>query len=484
MEDTVAMSRKNNRKRINNQVPTPPAPIPGMSVEEYTTALNSSHRSLVRTLQTAFGVSMNEKRNLNKVYGWKDPAERDFDYYLDLYRYTSPGTRIIDMIVDSCWRDGFSIVPDEDSEEEIEADKLNVLAKRGLFTGLAAADRLNRIGQLSVMYIGLGDGKKPYEPVETRRIGEENIFFAPYSENSVAIPAYNQDPASGRWGLPERYDLTTNNTLTNDNTTDQRQSISAHWQRCVHFAEGALDNALNGRSALEPLANTIEDWHKVRGGAAEGFYRGARPKLTGDVDSENATMSAIANNSDQREKFQELLEQFNNDLLDYFGIPGAKVRAIPPMTADPSGVFKMIMHDLSMGSGIPQRILFGEGPGDRAGFQDKASYNQLINDRQKSFCNNLVVQTLSAFQTVGYLDLPEDYVIKWPAMEAMDELTIADVNNKDADTKLKETQAITLYAGAPGADDLVPPEVWAVEVMDLDPEDVDKVQDSGLEPME
>lgn len=424
--------------------------------------VNATTTRLFTTLST-FGLSHNGGRDLLKVFGYPTESERSFDYFWNLYRFGGYSARIVAGVPRSCWRDGARFLPDTDSEEELISDELATLRGLGLFRALERADILNRIGAYSVLYVGVPDGKDPREPIEGGGGGRlDDVYFSPYSQPAATVVQYDTDVRSPRYGLPELYTLNPNGVhAAHSGTTvaDVRQSITAHWSRVVHLAEGALDNALTGTPYLDPIVHRILDLDKAAGGAAEAYYRNAAQKFTMDIDKE-ASMSAA-----EMAALDEASKAWLNDWKTFIGARGAKFRTHPVDMISPRDTVDVALDELSAYTGIPRRILTGEGGGQLKGTEDKASYNQLINDRQDQECTGWFLGALAPIAAAGLLQLPERYVVDWPVPEAMDEETQSKVELNEARAAQARAQAVATYGAAPGAEAVVPPDVFRREVL-------------------
>lgn len=376
-----------------------------------------------------FGFSHDGNRDIKEVYGYPTEGQRSFSYYYEYYRFNGMANRIVSMIPRSCWRDGAVISDSHDSDTVLLEDEMKELKRAGMFRELEKADILNRIGNYSVMYVGVPDGEDPSQPVSNTPKSAslaKDVYFAAYNFDSITITDYDEDPTSARYGLPVMYTLNPSSTNTDSKTADNRQSIKAHWTRVVHLAEGALDNGITGTPALEPGITRCIDWDKTIGGGAEAFFRNAAQKLTLDIDKEAKATK------DDMDALNDGSKKWLNGWKSFIGLKGAKIRALEVPNADPRESTETIIQGLSGTYGIPVRILTGEGAGQLAGNEDKASYNQLINDRQDQLCAEWLLDTLTPLERAGMLTMPEDFVVQWPLPEAMDEKTMSEVRLNEA----------------------------------------------------
>ncbi len=416
--------------------------------------VNAAQRS-IRKLSDAFGVQFRGRRDTNEVFGYRTEGQRDYDYYNGLYRFSGIAKRVVKGVASSCWRDGAVLRPDEDSEIVLLDAEMKKLRNVGMLTGLEEADVLNRIGNYSVMYIGLPG--KPEEPVQrTPGLKFEDIYFAPYSQQSVTIAKYDVDPASSRYSQPEMYTLTPANVSSTSGATDVRQSINAHWTRVVLLNEGKLGSSINGEPTLEDIANYLEDIIKVGGGSAEAFYRNVNQKFLMDIDKEFEA-DFTAKDGDGK-TMSDRAQDFINEFQSFIGFKGTKLSAVPVSIGDPMSTFEVAIRSISGSKQIPVRVLMGVGGGQLAGSEDKASYNQTIHERQEQICTGYLLQALGILSLTGLITLPEVFVIDWPLAGAMDEKIQSEIDLNEAKAFEAVANGIATIAGTPGADVIFTPQ--------------------------
>ena len=423
--------------------------------------------STIRQLSTlsAFGVSHNKGRDIKEVFGYPTEAERSYQYYWELFKFQDYAARIVGAPPRSCWRDGVVIRPEEDSKEVLLADEMTALKGAGLFLGLERADVLNRVGSFAALFVGVPDGKPPREPIDGSGGGKlEDVYFSPYSEAAVTISDYETDTKSPRYGLPILYTLDPSSSRAGSTTTatDIRQAITVHWSRVVHMSEGALDNGIYGAPALEAVANRLVDLNKTIGGSAESYYRNASQKYTMDIDKE-ASITAP-----EIEALDEAAKAWINGWKDFIGMRGAKINNLSVDQIPPKETVMVALQAISGATGIPIRILTGEGAGQLAGNEDKASYNQLISDRQNQICAPWFLGALRPLDTARLITLPETFFLDWPLPEAMDELTKSEVELNEAKTAEATARAIATFGASPGADLVVPIDEFRTDILRLE----------------
>lgn len=377
-----------------------------------------------RITSTLFGVSKDGKRDINSIYGYK--TQLSFNDYYWMYKRGGLAKRIVDALPHSCWRDGIQVKVGDD---QILVDQINILQSFCKFTQkIERADVLNRIGKFSVLYVGVPDGNEPSEPLGRARPDRlKEVYFTPYAEDGVQIAEWETDPTSQRFGQPRMYQLQTMSRGDSDKAIIQKP-IRVHWSRVVHIAEGLLDNEVEGTPALEAVFNTLEDLIKTTGGAAEAYFRNARNRFALQTDPKfNSQIDATT-----KAALEEEAQRFQNDWQDFIRAGGIDVKPLVIPHNDPVGTAKVQIQILAGTTGIPQRILIGEGAGQLAGNEDKESYNQLIQDRKELYCSDWTMQVLRVLASAKMIDLPDDAVIFWPTPETLSAVDKADVATKNA----------------------------------------------------
>ena len=243
--------------------------------------------TLRRQIGSVLGLSHDGKRNVYDIYGYPETLDSEGGYSL-MYRYSRRqgiASRITRGIPKRCWRDGFEIYdsPEEDAKPVL-VDEVGALDKAGLTRKMEAADKLNRIGRFSVLYV-LIPNQNPKDPISLSTVGAnlENVRFIAYPYDGVQISKQVQDATDPRYGLPEFYSLQRGQSMTTEKDTSLN-AIQAHWSRVVHLNENATESDIEGMGALEPIFNNILDIEKATGGASEAYFRNARGKIGYEID--------------------------------------------------------------------------------------------------------------------------------------------------------------------------------------------------------
>jgi len=422
----------------------------GQAVKAYNSQSMTRTARWFQRIGAMLGVSQDGKRDVYDVYGY--PADLGGDAgFQRMWQYSGRqgvANRITHGVPKSCWRDGFELRADPEDEKTIQAaDELRALADRGLVRKLERADTLARIGRFSVLLVGIPDGRELHQPAG-KALGSDpvkRVYFQPYAYDGVEILEYDNDTRSPRYGLPLLYQLQRTLRDSNDKDMGRVKSLRVHHSRVVHLVENALDSDIEGLGALEPVFNRILDLEKATGGASEAYFRNARGKTGYEIDPNFA--ADLLNDPTLRAKFDEGAEKFTNEWQDHTVAAGAKVKSLPTPHYSPLDTVKVSLWEVSAYTGIPLRVLTGEGAGQLAGSEDQLAYNHLVADRQTLICVSWVQAVLQVLGGAGVLEYKPEWYVVFPPQQASTEAQEAEVGNKRADTLHKVMSATAMLGG-------------------------------------
>lgn len=389
------------------------------------------------------GISHDGKRDLYKIYGY--PSNVSFDHMWFYSRRMGVANRITHGVAKSCWRDGFEVYADAENDADLVLeDELQALKKSGLNRKLERADILNRIGRFSVMFVGVPDGREPNLPVgKVQGDKLDQIYFKAYAYDGIQISKQVTDPLDPRFGLPEMYQVQ-KMQRGGEGKDVQQESINVHWTRIVHMNEEALDSDVEGMGQLEPIFNRILDLDKATGGSAEAYFRNAKGKIAYEIDPKFA---ASLTDTTVQANFKKQAEEFTNEMQDFILAVGAKAKGIDTPHATPKDTIMGAYWEISAYTGIPIRLLIGEGSGQLAGSEDQLSYNAIVAARQDTLCALWVVNVLKILQMAAMLDLDDAFEVRFPHQQPVTEAQAAEIGNKKADTIMKVAAAASGIGG-------------------------------------
>ena len=421
-------------------------------------ALSNAVSNQISTMRGQFasmlGISHNGKRDLYDVYGYRRSLSgtRGFEFMYNYSRRQGIANRIAYGMPKTCWRDSFEVyeMNEQGEEEQILQEQVEALKKAKFIKKMEQADILNRIGRMSVLFVGVPDGREPRQEVGAVAGGEnflDKLYFSPYAYDGVEVYELENDTKNPRFGLPKLYQL--QRIDRGDTEKDSGlKSIIAHWTRVIHLNENALDSDIEGMGALEPVMNRILDIDKATGGASEAYFRNAKGKIAYEIDKEFA--ASLLTDQKAKDAFNEGAEKYTNSFQDHTVAAGSKVKTLPTDHQSPLDTIKVALWEISGYTGIPIRILTGEGSGQLAGSEDQLAYNQIVRDRQRLVCSEWICRLFEILSSAGMLTLPGSYKIKFPVQEAATESQKVEIGDKRAATILKISQAKT----QPGGDEI------------------------------
>ncbi len=445
------------------------------SIRNFVTNQMSTLRYQIGSL---LGISQGGKRNIYDIYGYPKSLDGEAGF-ADMYNYSRRqgiANRVTWGLAKRCWREGFEVYASSDKDaEQILIEEINELSKTPqLFKKLESSDILNRIGRMSALYILIPD-QNPREPLSVSSLSSNlsNIRFIAYPYDGIQIVNQVQDRASSRFGLPEYYQLHRGQSQRNDKDTSLNE-IKAHWSRVVLFNENGLESDIEGMGALEPIFNSILDIEKATGGAAEAYFRNARQKIAYELDKDFA--ASFLADADAQKAFNEKAEEFSNDWKDHISASGTTVKPVNTPHSSPLDTVKTALWNISGQTGLPIRVLTGEGAGQLAGSEDQLAYNQIIKDRQNVVCKTWVSRVLDILALAGLIDLPKGYEVRFPPQESTTEKELIELNNKKADTLQKLTSALS-SVGGDGVDIDTALSALGLDEIEYDENKIDEIDD-------
>lgn len=409
-----------------------------------------------------FGVSPNGKRDYNEIFGYGTNLAYA-DYY-GMYKRGGIAGTVVGKVAKSCWRDMPEI---KVKDKAILKEQLLMLKSKKFFKALERADILNRIGQFSILLIGVPDGEDLNKPVgSAKKDAFGSMYFNAYGYDGIEILKTDNDPASPRFGLPELYQLQVIDIDNSKRKQVQVTSLVVHFSRVVHMAEGALDSTIEGMSSLEQPWNALTDKEKVRGSSGESYYRGSRQKLA----LETREGAKPSNDPKDKAALKQNVEDWHNGFEDTLRLNNMTANMLQPSVASPRDPFDICVEEVAGTTGIPVRILTTKAGGSVTGSEDKATWNALVKDRQDQECTEYLLDGLRVMSEAGMLELPDNAEVVWPVQASLGEKERSESVKNKADAFKSVVDGLATI----GADDVVAASVFkevgldGVELDDLD----------------
>jgi hypothetical protein len=409
------------------------------------------------------GEQNDPRRNIYDDCGYPLTEQIRIQHYQEMYYRNPIAKKVVDLKPDHSWQVHPRIIEDDsETETPFEAavkERLgNALNGESWYQDdegdpvwevFKRVDRLSGIGHYGVMLIGVGGGdgedlgqELTFSPGQTPT--RDLIYLKAFPEYSATVKQYDRDKNSPRYGKPEMYSLTfedTSNLRVPDDVSVRAsmETFEAHWTRVIHIADNIDGNEIVGVPRMRPNYNRLLDLDKLYGGSAEMYWRGAfpgiswetHPQLGGDVEVDVDSMKSQ-------------MEQLMNTLQRYSITTGMTAKELAPQVVDPTPQITAHIEAICMEEDCPKRIFMGSERGHLASDQDAKHWANVITSRRESYVTpGLIVPTVNRFIQLGILPIPSGYSVVWPEIESMSPLEKADI-------ALKLTQAIVAYVAGNG----------------------------------
>jgi hypothetical protein len=324
------------------------------------------------------GLTFDGQRDLYASFGW--PRQVSLINIFNMYFRGGIAQRVVHAYPDSTWgRPPRLYLPEN---EEFNQRFARIAWDLDLWDVFRRADILAGLGRYSIILIGTNRGRME-APIPRGGAGALQItYLQPYGENNVRISAWDTDPQSPRFGLPERYTIGPVDGFNQANapmpsapsTTPQRRSFDVHHSRVIHISHGGLEGKTYGLPRFIPVWNYLEDLIKVVGSSSESYWRTAYQGLHADVDSD------MDLDEEDEANLTAEMDEYQHNLRRIIRTRGVKVQSLGSTVADPRGAFDVLVTLISGTTGVPKRILLGSEAGQLASSQDKANWAERVEE--------------------------------------------------------------------------------------------------------
>lgn len=379
-------------------------------------------------------------RDLYVALGYEtDPT---FEHFAARYARNGTARALIDKPPKDCWGDAPEIRDDvhESSDgdtTQFEEDVTEFLAgrhtRKSPIERLEAADRMARLGEYSLIVLGLSDpGVESGTPEDLENEVEEGDLSSPEDISYLSIftqgdaPSdaieFVEDPSDSRFSLPESYEI----------DFGHGSYITNH-SRVLHVVEGGLTNDLYADSILLRSLNRLDDVEKLLGGGAEAFWRTAYQGL---IVKPPTNLPSGVSPQDYGDDLSEQIRQYRHNMSREIYTSG-EIETLSTNISDPSSHLQGEYAEIAAGHDIPQSILMGNETGERATSEDRQMYHEYIARRRRQHCENAMLRPLlDRLIEYGVLSPPEGegYVVEWPALDELGTSEEADLQKTYADT--------------------------------------------------
>jgi len=393
-------------------------------------------------LANVLGMSFGGKRSLYDVFGYSKVLR--FDDLLAKYHRQDIAARLLEAPSAAIWSNPPTVTA---TDESWNIAWNNLIQRHNLFFVLNRLDNLAGLGRYSVLFVGFtGEGLKAnYEKPISRGSSttpREVLYFQPYSEPAAHIVKVVGERSDPRFLMPELYDLKPfiNQPAVPGQPTIAQASFRVHASRCLHIAEGALEDTLIGRPRLERLSNRLDDMEKISGGTAETYWLSGNRGMQANIDKE------MDLTPDDEKALTDELEEYQHQLRRWIRTRGVEIKSLGENSPDPRGAFDVTLALLAGASGLPQRVMTGAEAGQLASAQDRANWAERIEERRKLFAEPIILWPLIKMLTeAGVLPQPENLkiTIDWPTAFRLSPLEESSARAQQARSAVNLSRALT-----------------------------------------
>lgn len=376
-------------------------------------------------------------RNQYAVFGY--PQSILFSSYFNMYLRGGVANACICKPVEKRWQSSPDIY-DEEWEEDgkiIKREKTGfekavqrLVDEFDLWGVLKELDECQRIGLYGGVLITAREGTSvSSENLATTKLQVANyvdglINLSPCFESQLDLSDGNRDDnmQSKRYGLPLSYRYREGSEIQGSkfgNTVSVDQEI--HWSRAFVFSEFAHGNGIIGRPALMPVFNSLIDWYKTVGSAAEGHFKNSKQRTNLDVkDQQLAAQLFQSQPNAAQNDFNDELEEYDKGFNNYLRTAGIEAKVLQAAIADPTGPAGIALQDICAGIGIPKTELIGFETGERSSSENANSWNVKNQSWRETTGTKLVTRFLMHLVDVGVLPAPKNnrIFVDWPDISA------------------------------------------------------------------
>jgi len=167
-------------------------------------------------------------------------------------------------------------------------------------------------------------------------------------------------------------------------------------------------------------------------------------------------------------------ESYSSGLQRYLALAGVSAKSLAPQVADPSAHVKVELEAIAITLGVPVRIFTGSEQARLASVTDEKTWNKRIKRRRENYLTPFVVRPVID-RLIAYKILPfvESYNVEWEDLNTP-------TDEDKASVVERITNALAKYI-AGGVDQIIPPREFLVNILKMDPEEVDEILEAAEE---
>lgn len=382
------------------------------------------------------GSTFNGNRNLDVVFGYlDDPQPSD---YRSRFRRNPVAARVIEAKPQSTWRGGGEIIENEDPNELTPFERAwgDLNERLDIWSKFHRVDVLAGFSEYAVLFIGAPGN---FNDVLTQVPSSKDIWYLKsYTQENAKILTYDETSSSPRYGFPLEYQFSRVFQKSRFQPQSENLPQVVHYSRCIHVADGLLEDDVFGLPRLERVWNRLDDLDKVTGGGSEAFFKRADQGM-----HLNKDISIPVDKTGEADRLlQEQVDKYVHGLDRIIRTRGVDVKMLGSDVASFAQSVDAIISQISAGTGIPQRILMGSERGHLASTQDKDNWDEQIHDRRSQYAAPIIVRPfIQRMIDIKAIPKPVKFDVRWPQMKSLDESskaiiakTIAEANSANKDT--------------------------------------------------
>lgn len=424
------------------------------------------------------GLSFDGRRDTYKILGYKRTLT--INDYCHRYERGGIAKKIVDFYPRTVWAGGASIFEDEDPNAEtpfetMVHDMFDRLQMWGMFqnahimarwcnysvivllaptpqtstsatsltgevNGQPGIDQstINNTNSDSNSDVKSGSDTGHRQPL-MRGVGNPDsiVGILTIPQDRAKIVKWCRDKTSPNYGMPEIYNIRVGSLDRNNNQNGAgfTDSFDVHASRVIHVAQGALENRISGKPALESVWNLLDDLDKIIGGGAEAYWRRMNPGMSLDIPPD------IQFKEGEEEALEDVVEDYELGYTKFLKTRGATVKPLSATLIGFASEADKIIDLIAGTEGIPKRILIGSERGELASTSDQDNKNDHADQLRMEFAIPLVRTLIDRLIEFNYLPKPAKYVVEWPDIEELSEDEKASVALKMAQANNFQKQA-------------------------------------------
>lgn len=242
------------------------------------------------------------------------------------------------------------------------------------------------------------------------------------SQLSMRNSDRDTDMQSPRFGLPKSYEWREGPDIPGSTVGDSvsiQQEI--HWTRAFAFSEYARGNGIVGRPALMSVFNSLMDWYKTLGSAAEGHWKNAKQRIQMNVtDAQLAARLFSSQENEDQDSYNKMMTEWDRGFNNTLDTAGIEAKVLQASIADPTHPANLAIQDICSGLGIPKTELIGFETGERSSTENANSWNVENQAWRTTTGTKLIIRFLKHLVQIGVLPQPKHgrIYVEWPDLSA------------------------------------------------------------------